>query len=254
MRGSKVMSFVLSVFGASLGAVLGSTMSALVYRIPAGMKVAFARSECPSCHVRIAAYDNIPIVSYLFLKGRCRHCHGRIEVSYILLEVSMALLFGALLPLYRWGIVQVGLYLAVFIAVTGATVDLKVRRIPNVLTYFGMLAEALLVLGHSIETHSFSPVVSALLALTVFGGSLFLIGLLTKGMGLGDAKLVGVIALALSSFGLYFIFYVMLGSFALGSVVGVALMVTGRASRKSSIPFGPFITLSFLIALLVAKF
>ena len=221
-------SVTLAIFGALVGAVLGSTMSALAYRIPAGMNIAVARSECPSCHVQIAA-------------------------SYIVLEGSMALLYAVLVPLYRWGITEVGIYLAVFIAVTGAIVDLKVRKIPNVLTYFGMLAEALLVVGRSIESHSLAPILPALIALIIFGGSLFVIGILTKGMGLGDAKLVGVIALALSSFGLYFIFYVILGSFALGSLVGVALMVTGRASRKSAIPFGPFITLSFLIALLVAK-
>ncbi len=246
-------SVTLAIFGALVGAVLGSTMSALAYRIPAGMNIAVARSECPSCHVQIAAYDNIPIISYILLKGRCRSCHVQIAASYIVLEGSMALLYAVLVPLYRWGITEVGIYLAVFIAVTGAIVDLKVRKIPNVLTYFGMLAEALLVVGRSIESHSLAPILPALIALIIFGGSLFVIGILTKGMGLGDAKLVGVIALALSSFGLYFIFYVILGSFALGSLVGVALMVTGRASRKSAIPFGPFITLSFLIALLVAK-
>ncbi len=253
VQGFKVSTPLFIALGAVVGAVLGSTASALAYRLPVGMNVAFARSECPSCHGKIAAYDNIPILSYLLLKGRCRSCHERISVSYIALESSMSLLYATLLPLYRFGYVQIEIYLAVFIAVTGAVVDLKIRRIPNKLTYVGLLGELVLVLGRSIRSHSLAPLEHALLALIIFGGFLFVVAIATKGMGLGDAKLMGVISLALSSFGLYFIFYVFLGSFALASVVGISLIVSGRASRKSAIPFGPFITLSFLLALFIPK-
>jgi len=241
------------VLGFVLGAVMGSTASALAYRLPLEMDLVFSRSMCPQCGSKIAFYDNVPLLSYLVLQGRCRRCHKKISTQYFLLELFSALLFAYLVGRYGLGLRQFGLYLAAFLAITASIIDLKVHKIPNKITYSGFSLLMLLTAVEALEVHSLKPLVEGVESVVVFGGSLVLLAILSRGMGLGDAKLVAMLALALAPFGLMATLYGLVVAFLAGSIVGVILMAAGKATRKSAIPFGPFITLGFLLVLIVGK-
>ncbi len=221
-----------------LGALLGSFVTVVAHRVPRGEGIVAGRSRCPGCSGQIAAYDNVPIVSWLYLRGRCRHCGMPIAVRYPLTELGLGALFaGTTLALGTddAGMLVLGLvFCAVLVAIT--LTDLERRVIPNAIVGFGAVAGLVILVA---TDPSLLP--DHLLAAAAGGLGLLLVALAyPRGMGMGDVKLVAMMGLYLGRLLVPALFV----AFASGALVGVGLIaLKGSEARKQSIPFGPFLAL-----------
>jgi leader peptidase (prepilin peptidase) / N-methyltransferase len=227
------------------GAVAGSFVSVVAHRIPRGESIVGPRSRCPHCGHRIAAYDNVPIVSWLLLRGRCRGCGERISPAYPLLELALGVAFVATALVFRDQPAELALGL-VFVTMLAAVTltDLERRVIPNLVLAAGAVAGLGLVWAAypgSVAEHG--------VAAAAAGGLLLLVAIAyPRGMGMGDVKLAAVMGLYLGRA----VAPALLIGFAAGALVGVGMMLRhGAAARKRAIPFGPFLALGGLVALFV---
>ena len=227
-----------------LGAVIGSFVTVLAHRLPRGEPWVGGRSSCPDCGATIPARDNVPIVSWLWLRGRCRSCGEPISARYPLTEAGLGALWAAtylILDTDDEGRLVLGLVLcALLVAIT--LTDLDLRLIPNALVLFGAVVGVAIVA--ITDTDSLAE---NLIAAAVAGGAMFLIALAyPRGMGMGDVKLVAMMGLYLGRA----IAPAVLIGFALGALVGGVLLARhGAAARKRAIPFGPFLALGGVIGL-----
>jgi leader peptidase (prepilin peptidase) / N-methyltransferase len=233
---------VLIAFLAGLAA--GSFATAVAYRIPRGISVAFARSECPACGTQIAAYDNLPLFSWLLLRGRARCCGARISVRYPLTELAVGLLFVATVLVYRDDAAEaaIGLVFVTVLAIVTLT-DLEQRIIPNKV----LISGAVLCLTIALATDP-AGVPERLIAAAAAGGVFFLVALAyPAGMGLGDVKLAATMGLFLGRS----VAPAILAALLAGSLVGLVLIGRhGSGARKMAIPFGPFLALGGIVGLL----
>ncbi|MEA2520812.1 MAG: leader peptidase (prepilin peptidase) / N-methyltransferase [Actinomycetota bacterium] len=230
------------------GLVLGSFMTVVVARMPARESVIAPRSRCPRCKTEIRTRDNLPIVSWLLLRGKCRDCGLKISAEYPLTEaVTAALAVGAAVVYPSvWVAVLVGLLLAMMPAI--ALIDIRHRIIPNALTYPSLALFSVFVLIARLFGAPVDPL-RALEGLAIYGGALFIVAFLSRGMGMGDVKLAGVIGVALGAIGLRFVGVAAGAAILFGGLMGVAALLMGR-DRKSAIPFGPSMALGAVVAAL----
>ncbi len=238
------METVIYLTVAAVGLIFGSFTNVLIARIPAGESIVTPPSHCPHCGHRLGVLDLVPVLSWLWLKGKCRYCRERIRPRYPLVELLTAALFiGVFL---RWGLsawTLAGWALTV-ILVACSFIDLDEGIIPDVITIPGVI----LGLAVSFFTLGFLPALWGALA---FGGVLFLVAVISNGgMGGGDVKLAAVIG---SFTGLPGAFITLLLSSFLGAVYGVTLMLVGRAGRKTPVKFGPFLAVAAYTAYLFAR-
>jgi len=227
------------------GLLIGSFLNVVAHRLPKGESLAFPGSHCPSCEEPVKFYDNIPVLSWLLLRGRCRSCSEPIGARYPIVEAITAVLFAAVVAVHLndTTMLVMGLVLVAFL-VPIAAIDLDTRKIPNALTL--PAAGLALVLGTVLDPGG-EP--ERLIAAVVAGGILALPSLLhPKGMGMGDAKLVAVLGLFLGR-GVAPAFAV---AFVVGTIVGIAIMMRKgmHAGRKTAVPFGPFLALGGVVGLL----
>ncbi|MFT3798739.1 prepilin peptidase [Microbacterium sp.] len=235
---------VITAIGGVFGLLIGSFLNVVIWRVPQGMSIVHPPSACPQCGTRIAWYDNIPVLSYLVLLGRCRHCSAHISVRYPLVEFATGvffavLTFGALADWWPLEVLPALLYLAA-ISVALFLIDLDTRRLPDVIvlsSYF--VCGALLVLASVLLGDG-----GALLQAAIGGVALFMFYLIMAmiypgGMGGGDVKLAGLLGMCLGWFGWGALIVGAFAAFVIGGVVGVVLMIGRRATRKTAIPFGP---------------
>jgi len=235
---------VIAIGAFVAGAVLGSFATALAHRLPRHENWISGRSQCPSCGEVIGARDNIPIASWMILRGKCRNCGEPISPRYILAELTLGALFAAtylILGDDEGAELALGLILC-FVLVVITLTDLDLRIIPNKIVLAGSVAAVAISaiwLPESLDTR----VISAAIA----GGFMFLVALAyPRGMGMGDAKLVGMMGLFIGRA----IAPATLIGFFLGALVGVAMIARqGSAARKSKIPFGPFLAIGGVIGL-----
>ena len=232
-----------AAIAALFGALLGSFLNVVIHRLPRGESLARPASRCPHCEAPIKPWDNIPILSWLLLRGRCRNCGARISPRYPLVEALTAVLF-ALVVLRLGADEDVWLGLAFVLVLVPVTfIDLDLRLIPNKITLPG--AVVALVLVAVFDTDDLLEHVIAGVAAFMF---LFLAALAyPAGMGMGDVKLAGVMGLFLGRA----VGPAMLIALLAGSLLGMAIMAKkGRAEgRKTAIPFGPFLALGGLAGL-----
>lgn len=228
----------------TFGAVLGSFATVVAHRIPRGESFVGGRSRCPACGAPIGARDNVPIVSWLWLRGCCRSCGEPISGRYPLAEAGLGALWAAtylILGSDDGGRLALGLLLCALLVVITLT-DLELRVIPNPVVAFGVVAGiAILALTDP------GSLPENLLAAAIGGAILALIALAyPRGMGMGDAKLVAMMGIYL---GRALAPAVLIG-FAIGAVVGLAMIARhGSEARKRAIPFGPFLALGGVIGL-----
>lgn len=229
------------------GALIGSFLNVCIYRLPRQESIAWPGSHCPTCSHPIAWYDNLPLVSYLILLGRCRHCAVRIPLRYPVVEALNVLGYVGLLWFFgpSWPAVAYGLLYSALLVVAGT--DLSHKIIPNVITFPGIAvglisAATILPLG----------LVNGLIGLLVGGGILWLLAWASpylfgkEGMGGGDIKLLAMIGAFLGWKPA--LMTIMLGSL-LGSLVGITLIAARVIKREDYIPFGPFLVCGALVAL-----
>jgi leader peptidase (prepilin peptidase)/N-methyltransferase len=226
------------------GLAVGSFATAVAHRVPRGISFAFARSECPACGVQIGARDNVPVLSWLLLRGRARCCGARISPRYPLTELAVGLLFAATVLVYRDDAAEaaIGLVFVAMLAVVTLT-DLEQRIIPNKV----LIAAAVLCLAIAVPT-DLAGVPERLVAAAGAGGLFFLVALAyPAGMGLGDVKLAATMGLFLGRA----VAPAILIALLIGSLAGLALIARhGAQARKMAIPFGPFLALGGIAGLL----
>jgi leader peptidase (prepilin peptidase)/N-methyltransferase len=233
-----------AVFAFLGGLMAGSFTTVVSHRVPRGESVVGPRSRCPSCGTQIAAYDNVPVFSWLLLRGRSRCCQEKISARYPITELILALLY-AVTVVVLWGDVAEILLGLVFVTMLVAitVTDLERRIIPNKVL---LVAAALAVLIAAVGAPGSLP--ERVLAAAAAGGVLFLVALAyPQGMGLGDVKLAAVMGLFLGRNVAPAILIALLA----GSLVGLTMIAReGSAARKRAIPFGPFLALGGVVALL----
>ena len=243
---------VLSIFAVLLGLTFGSFSSVLVARVPT-KKSLWTRSECTSCQKLIRASENIPVLSYLLLRGKCSNCQNSISAIYPILELVTAALFVAgVLTFHTWTSLSLWLIL-IIIGVPLTVIDITLHRLPDLLTAPLFLASAIVILLDAFVGHHFDRLIPSLvgaLALPAFYIALMIIS--RGGMGMGDVKLSAGIGLVSGFFGVHIVLVSSFAAYILGSVIGIGLMLAGKAGRKTAIPFGPFMLVGQAIALVVA--
>ena len=196
--------WIRAVVALPFGLVVGSFMTVAVSRLPKGESVVRPRSRCPSCGAELGARDNIPVLSWLLLQGRCRRCGEPISAEYPLLELATAALvvLAALRYPDPWQAILVAGLLALMPGI--ALIDLRHRIIPNKLTYPAMVLSVPVILLAWLLGDATEPVKAAL-GFLLFGGGIFAVALVSRGMGFGDVKLAALIGLVLGSQGLRFV-------------------------------------------------
>jgi leader peptidase (prepilin peptidase) / N-methyltransferase len=232
------------VLAGIVGAVVGSFLNVVIHRLPRGESLVHPRSRCPSCGTQIAEYDNVPIVSWLVLRGRCRHCGAPISPRYPVVELLTALTFAAVVLVRGFDndlILELP-FVAALIALAG--IDFDHKLLPNKIVYplaaYGVIATLLVDRDDLVEN-----LVSGAGAFTFL---LVAVIAYPRGMGMGDVKLAGAMGLYLGAA----VIPAMLVAFLSGSVAGMVILAReGAAARKKAIPFGVFLALGGIVGVLV---
>jgi leader peptidase (prepilin peptidase) / N-methyltransferase len=243
----------LLVLAAVLGLAIGSFLNVVIHRVPRGESLLRPGSHCPRCGAAVRPWQNVPVLSWLLLRGRCAGCRARISARYPLVELATAALFVAVtarfgpapeLPAY--------LYLAA-VSLALALIDLDVRRLPNAIVLPSYGIGAALLLAAAAFGGNWTAATRGLLAMALlFALYLAIASGYRGGMGLGDVKLAGVLGLYLGWLGWSSVLVGAFAGFLLGGLVGVALLVTRHAGRRTALPFGPFMLTGALVAVFLA--
>ena len=249
-----------------LGLLIGSFLNVVVYRVPAGMSISSPPSACPGCHAPIKAYDNVPVLSWLALRGRCRSCRTAISARYPVVELATGGFFALVaavvwpwtaVPTEAAPLVAALLELIAFLWLAGASValaiiDVEHHRLPDAIV-LPSYAVGLVLLGASSalsgEWDALLRGVVGMAALFVFYLALALVK--PGAMGLGDVKLAGVLGLWLGWLGWGELVVGAFAAFLLGGLFSVVLLATRRAQRTGGIPFGPWMLAGAWVGVLV---
>lgn len=232
------------------GLIIGSFLNVCIYRLPRSKGIITPSSACPNCSTRIKPYDNIPVVSYLILMGRCRYCKSRISLKYPIVEILNALLYYLAYQSFGFGLPLLVIFAFVSSMIVITFIDLEFQIIPDVITLPGIiigLISASFIFPDPFEKIQYTGFLNSLIGILCGGGLFFIIAVLSRGgMGGGDIKMMAMVGAFLGYKGA--LLTTLLGSLA-GSLVGIGLMVFKGKDRKTKVPFGPFLALGCLISL-----
>jgi leader peptidase (prepilin peptidase)/N-methyltransferase len=245
------VTWLLVVCTMSVGLVIGSFLNVVIWRVPRGESVVSPPSHCPGCGHEVRPRDNVPVLSWLLLRGRCRDCGTHISARYPLVEAGTAVVFGVLtLAIGLEPELPAFLYLGA-IGVALAMIDIDVKRLPNAIVLPSyVVAAALLTVAAAVDGR-WEDLLRAGLGMVALYAFYFLLALVyPAGMGFGDVKLAGVLGLYLGWLGWAEVVAGGFLGFLFGGVVGGGLVLVRRAGRKSMLPFGPFMLAGALVAIL----
>lgn len=235
-----------NIFIFIIGLIIGSFLNVLIYRIPRRESIVFPASHCPECNERLKVKDLIPVLSFLFKRGRCTYCGKKISLQYPVVELLTGFLLLLLYNKFGLNINYIIYTLLIIVLIVSSFIDLKYKIIPNKITYPAFIVALIFsIFFNHIET------TSALLGILIPAGLFLIIALIYgKGLGMGDVKLVAVIGAVLGWE------LTMLGIF-IGSLIATILVLTLIFSRvidrKTRIPFGPFISTGTIISILYSQ-
>jgi leader peptidase (prepilin peptidase)/N-methyltransferase len=246
------MTTALLVIGCVLGLAVGSFLNVVIHRLPREESLR-PGSRCPHCRAAIKPWHNVPVVSWLVLRGRCADCRQRISLRYPLVEAATAVLFGAVTA--RFGLtaaLPAYLYLAA-ITVALTMIDFDVRRLPDRIVLPSYVVGAVLLTPAVIADGDWWAGVRGLIAMAALWAFYFALAFVYPGgMGFGDVKLAGLLGLYLGWLGWSSVLLGAFAGFLLGGLAGAALLLTRRAGLKSAIPFGPAMLGGAMLAVLAA--
>jgi leader peptidase (prepilin peptidase) / N-methyltransferase len=231
-----------------LGLIVGSFSNVCIYRIPRNESVIYPASHCPKCRNKIKPIDNIPLLSYILLKGRCRNCGSKISIQYPLVEFLTGLIYLIIYLIYGLSIQSLAYIILSSALIIITFIDLQEQMIPDVISLPGIVVG--LILSFIVPYMSF---INSALGALVGGGIILIIAWVgsiifkKEAMGGGDVKLTAMIGAFLGW--RYTIISLFLGFF-LGALIGIILIMTKIKKREDVIPFGPFIALGSIITLL----
>jgi leader peptidase (prepilin peptidase)/N-methyltransferase len=243
------MNYLIPIIVFIFGAVIGSFLNVCIYRIPRSKSIVKPNSFCPSCEKPIKYYDNIPIVSYILLGGKCRHCNTKISMRYPFIELMTAVVF--LMISRRWGLSYESFIQMFFVSllIVISFIDYDFQIIPDILSIGG------LVLGLLIAfVRPGFRFMDAFYGVLLGGGVLFVIAygyqliMKREGMGGGDIKLLAMIG---AFTGLKGVIFSLIGGSIMGTLVGIPLMLIKKENTKYAIPFGPFLSLAAFFYLFI---
>jgi leader peptidase (prepilin peptidase)/N-methyltransferase len=245
---------IILVLAGLAGLIIGSFLNVVVYRVPAGISLS-RESRCPHCDARIKPWHNVPVLSWLALRGTCSSCGARISARYPMVELVTAAAFvavvwfalasasTALAALSGWAmgvlIIAYLYFAAVSIALT--LIDLDTRRLPNAIVLPSYIVGGILLTGASLLSGDWAALLRAGIGMAALYAFYFLLRFVRPdGMGGGDVKLAGVVGMYLGYLGWGPLVVGAFAAFVLGGVFGIALLLLRRAGRRTAIPFGPW--------------
>lgn len=236
--------FIIFIFGA----IIGSFLNVCIYRIPKEESIAYPQSHCMSCGNDLRPYDLIPILSYVFLKGKCRYCGEKVSIRYPIIEFITGLLFLMTFIQYGLSLNFIKYVLLISILIVIGMIDLDTTDVYFSTTLMGVIFSVIFLV---IYLYRGIPISSYIYGGIIGGGTLALIILITKGgMGWGDFEICFVCGLFLG----FKLTLVMLGlSFIIGSIISLILIALKKKSRKDYIPFGPFIALASILTIFIGE-
>ena len=248
------MSVALIAAAALIGLLVGSFLNVVIARVPAGESIVRPRSRCPRCLTEIRSRDNIPVISWLVLRAKCRDCGLPISARYPAVELLTAVVFGLLAWAIGWHAdLPAFLYLGA-VGVALAAIDIDTQRLPDVLTLPSYAVGLVLLAVAAGVDGTWDAYLRAVLGMAALYAFYFVLLLVkSNGMGFGDVKLAGVLGLYLAWLGWGILAAGALLGFVLGAVLSLGLMAVGRAGRKTKIPFGPFMLTGALVAVLAGQ-
>ncbi len=243
------------------GLIVGSFLNVCIYRLPRSISVIRPPSNCPVCHNRIKAWQNIPVLSYLFLKGKCYYCGSPISIRYPVVELLNGIFY--LLVFYKYGLTSYALFYILFLSaiVVITFIDIDFQIIPDKITLPGIiigLIAGILFLPDplSIENNplSFANLLGlkgSLIGLLTGGGLFYIVAVLSRGgMGGGDIKMMAMVG---ASLGWKAVLMTTFFGSLIGSVYGIGLILLKGKGRKTRIPFGPFLSAGVIITLFYGR-
>ncbi len=244
----------MAAAAAVLGLAIGSFLNVVIWRVPRGESIVSPPSACPGCGTHIRPKDNVPVLSWLLLRGRCRDCSEPISPRYPLVEAGTAVLFVVMALRFGFDpVLPAYLYLAA-VGLALALIDLDCKRLPDALTLPSYPVAVVLLGVASLAGSDSGSLVRALLGGAAMYAVYFaLCFAYPAGMGFGDVKLAGVLGLYTGWIGWGAWAIGLFLGFFLGGVFGLALLAAKRGGRKTAVPFGPFMLLGVLIAVLVGQ-
>ncbi len=246
------LTFALAVLAGVLGLVVGSFLNVVAARVPVGASVVSPRSACPRCGHEIRNRDNVPVLSWVLLRGRCRDCAEPISARYPAIELATGVLFAATALRFGLSAELPAFLLLAAVSVVLAVIDLDTMRLPDAIvlpTYPVAFGLGLLTVTDGGWGPMVRAVIGGLVLMLAYGALWFF----TNAMGFGDVKLAGLLGGYAAWLGWGSLVIAGFGAFVLGGVVGLVLMATGRAKRRSAIPFGPFMLASTWIAVFAGE-
>ena len=237
--------FVALVVGLGLfGLIFGSFLNVVIYRVPRGESIVAPRSRCPSCGTTLGALDNIPVVSYVVLRGRCRTCQAPISAQYPIVELSTAALFAGTAARFgsSWALPAYVVLAAGLLVL--AAIDFEQRKLPKQIVYLVTALVGALLLLASGETGDWRRLVIAACAGAAWFGLFFAINAVNpRWLGFGDVRLAFCLGLSLGWLGVGYVFVGFLLASLVGTVVGIGLIVMKGAGLTTQVPFGPFLAI-----------
>ena len=240
---------------ALLGLAVGSFLNVVIYRAPRGESLVRPRSHCPRCGAQIEGRDNVPVLSWLMLRGHCRHCREPISARYPLVELATALLFvGAAWRIgFTWALPAYVAWLAGLL--TLALVDLELLRLPRSIVYVTLLLTSALLVVASVATHDWHRLLIGAIAAAVWFILFFAMNFASpRILGFGDVRLAPLLGLALGWLG---VGHVIVGFFLanlIGAIVGLSLIAAGRMKRDQPVPYGVFLAAGAMISLFAGPY
>lgn len=239
------MNAALLVFAGALGLSIGSFLNVCIYRLPRRESLTWPASHCTACHRPLSWYENLPVASWIALRGRCRTCGERISVMYPAVEIIAGAIFVAGAVIYGWTPLLAARLLFACAMIVLFVIDLQHQILPNVITVPGI------VIGFILSFVLPPGWLASLIGLIAGGGILFLIAETyyrlrgIEGLGMGDVKMLAMIGAFLGW--KLMLLTLVLASFA-GSFVGVGVIAFGRGGMKAALPFGTFLAVGALVA------
>lgn len=226
------------------GLMIGSFLNVVVWRVPRGLSVVRPASACPGCDKPIRRRDNVPVVSWLVLRGKCRDCGSTISMRYPLVELGTAVFFAAVAWWAGPTFLTLALLYLAALTVSLTLIDIEHHRLPDAIvlpSYLVVPALLALAAWQPAVGYDLDALLRALLGGAAMFTAYFLMALAyPRGMGFGDVKLAGVLGMVLAWFGWGPLLVGFFAAFVLGGIFAVVMMVLGRATRASKVPFGPW--------------
>ena len=240
------MDILIPIFIFLFGAAIGSFSNVCIYRLPKKLSIISPPSQCPNCGKSISPFDNIPIISFILLRGRCRYCQSPISWRYPIVELITGLIFLSLYLNFRispqffiYALLCTSLIIIAFI-------DLEHKIIPDVITLPGIIIGLTLSL-----TMPHITLINSIKGLLIGGGLFYAIAIISRGgMGGGDIKLIAMVGSFLGWKNV--LLTIFLGSL-FGSIVGIVLIILKKKNRKDMVPFGPFLSLGAIISIFFGR-